>query len=217
MLDRHDDILSLRLFGSHARGEADEGSDIDILLVPEDGYKANLEIALPGNPDISIYSRTRLEQMFNDGHLFAWHLFLESTPYSSNRREDWFRSLGKPGVYREAEEDIVQFTGILDDALSGMKEEDNYVFEAGIAHLAMRNLGMILNYVHKGVPDFSRYSALRLPSNIAPNLSEHDYEMLFACRRMSARGDISVAPPAFTQIQCISDTLEIWLNKIKRL
>lgn len=216
MHDSSANVLSLRLFGSHARGEADEGSDIDVLLVLDDGTVGPPLMDLPGKPDISIYSRDKLEQMFRDGHLFAWHLFLESIPYCSTRSEAWFRSLGKPAEYREAQQDIAQFMGILEEALAGMASEDCYVFEAGIAHLAMRNLGMILSYVHRGVPNFSRYSALQLPKEIAPSISSREYEMLLACRRASTRGDIAVELPACEQVRQISLPLKTWLNQLNK-
>lgn len=216
MRDSSANVLSLRLFGSHARGEADEGSDIDVLLVLDDATAGPPLMDLPGKPDISIYSRDKLEQMFREGHLFAWHLFLESIPYCSTRSEAWFRSLGKPAEYREAQQDIAQFMGILEEALAGMASEDCYVFEAGVAHLAMRNLGMILGYIHRGTPNFCRYAALQLPKEIAPEISHREYEMLLSCRRASVRGDVAVELPSFEQIQQISLPLKIWLKQLRK-
>ena len=38
LLDRYD-MKSASLFGSYARGDADEGSDIDVLLVGNEGFR----------------------------------------------------------------------------------------------------------------------------------------------------------------------------------
>lgn len=214
MLGSMENIISMRLFGSHARGEADLGSDIDILLVVENGYLEPCSEKFPRKADISVYSRDKLEQMFQEGHLFAWHLFLESVPYCSARSEAWFMSLGTPAEYREAREDITQFMGIIEDALASMESEDCYIYEAGILHLAMRNLGMILGYLHTGKPNFSRYSALQLPEKFAPSISAPEYEMLLACRRASTRADTSGELPSYQQVGRLSFAIRDWLDKL---
>ncbi|WP_422647987.1 hypothetical protein OJJOAM_002202 [Cupriavidus sp. H18C1] len=168
MHDSTDNILTVRLFGSHARGEADEGSDVDILVVVHDASNSPSNLALPNNTDVSLYSAERIASMFAEGHLFAWHLYLESVPYGSLVHDDWFKSLGRPSEYKEASLDLEQFVSILEESLDSLDRGHNYIFEAGICHLALRNIGMILSHIEKGRPDFSRYAAIRLPAELRP-------------------------------------------------
>jgi predicted nucleotidyltransferase len=185
-------ILSHRLFGSHARGESDADSDIDVLLVVESPNIRVEDIArdlnLSSNADISIYTASRIEKMFAGGHLFAWHLYLESIPYSSDRREDWFKALGAPAAYLDDNSDIGEFLNTLEEAIVSFEAGENIVFEAGICHLACRNLGLFLSHAHCGRPDFSRYAAINLRSDAKLQLTKEAYDQLAMCRRISKRG-----------------------------
>ncbi|MCG8435843.1 MAG: nucleotidyltransferase domain-containing protein, partial [Gammaproteobacteria bacterium] len=77
-----ENVLSVRLFGSQARGDSDILSDCDILVVvadrtgkvDENVIHRLCEKELGKTPTISWYGVNRLKKMFRDGHLFAWHL-----------------------------------------------------------------------------------------------------------------------------------------------
>src|SRR3546814_20282552 len=79
-------VVSIRLFGSMARGDYDDLSDVDVLVVkedrsgkvPEEAVRAHLSPTICHPPPISWYGRKRLSTMFADGRLFAWHLFHQS-------------------------------------------------------------------------------------------------------------------------------------------
>src|SRR3546814_18957257 len=79
-------VVSIRLFGSMARGDYDDLSDVDVLVVvedrsgkvPEEAVRAHLSPTICHPPTISWYGRKRLSTMFAEGHLFAWHLFHQS-------------------------------------------------------------------------------------------------------------------------------------------
>ena len=59
-------------FGSLCRGEIRPDSDIDLLAIV-DGYDSRFDQNV-----FSIYSYTRLAELWNEGNPFGWHLFLES-------------------------------------------------------------------------------------------------------------------------------------------
>ena len=58
-------------FGSICRGEIDYGSDVDLLAIVE-RFVPELDPS-----KFSIYSYSRIEQLWDEGNPFAWHLATE--------------------------------------------------------------------------------------------------------------------------------------------
>lgn len=75
-----DEVESVCLLGSHARGDAASGSDIDLLVVTEgDGVRASnltgrLHDADPTSLSLMVQSRDRFEALARGGALFALHV-----------------------------------------------------------------------------------------------------------------------------------------------
>jgi predicted nucleotidyltransferase len=86
------DNAAIFLFGSAARGDLDEASDIDVIAIYGsavlDVRRCDIKAALTqryGNRvALAEYSQVRIEEMFTQGHLFAWHLFNEAKPLKRN-------------------------------------------------------------------------------------------------------------------------------------
>src|SRR4051812_36936463 len=106
------ELLGLYVFGSVARGQRDERSDLDLLAVvadragkvPEEDIVARLPAAFENlERSISWYGRNRIEEMFRNGELFAWHLHNETVPIFE--REPFIASLGQPAPYTEGAAD----------------------------------------------------------------------------------------------------------------
>jgi predicted nucleotidyltransferase len=76
-----DNVETLRLFGSYARGEQSESSDYDVLAVLNrsqiinENLKEQITALFEREISISWYSKERIELLFRMGHLFAWHLY----------------------------------------------------------------------------------------------------------------------------------------------
>lgn len=201
MHDNSIKIISCRLFGSLARGDNDKYSDMDVLIVIENESNQHEKIknlarkmGVNHDADISIYTKKRISNMFESGHLFAWHIYLESVSYFKKNKDPWFSCLKQPSPYLEYKADTEQFLNILDDSFHALTYGSNHIFEAGIVHMALRNIGMIQSYVHSRVPNFSRYSIMQLPSTISPPISIESYELLLNCRRASKRGSSTSLP-----------------------
>ena len=119
-------IREIYLFGSVARGDQDEQSDVDILIVidncSEDDYiryKKNyasiLQIPISW---ISLYREKKILKMYEKGSYFLWHLKQEGEMLYSKENElnKLFATLPR---YRGMRKDIEEYRQILDD----VKEE----------------------------------------------------------------------------------------------
>src|SRR5438552_1971289 len=84
-LSKPSELLSVILFGSHARAEADAFSDKDLCVLVEDvrfqrllALRPELALALDVPAEsLAIYTSTIARQMSDRGSLFLWHLRLE--------------------------------------------------------------------------------------------------------------------------------------------
>lgn len=82
-LAQTDGVVSVCLLGSHARGDAGDGSDIDLLVVAEeDGVVgSDLRDGLPGadlaSLSLLVQSRDRFQALAEEGALFALHVRCE--------------------------------------------------------------------------------------------------------------------------------------------
>lgn len=212
-------LQAVYLFGSVGRGDADALSDLDILAIVEDGSgkvaEAEVVSKVPNQwsrlaPSISWYGRRRLAEMFANGDLFAWHLFLETI-----RLEDKggiLSSLGRPAPYREAYEDIRSFSDILAGIPSALAEVDrNAVYEAGLIYVCLRNIGMAASSKLANAPDFSRYSVLRLPNFGPCPLQRSEFELTMRCRMAGRRGLEVGDPVNASWVLGVHDRVAPWL------
>lgn len=189
-------ILSVRIFGSNARKDADSMSDTDILVIINDhsGKASDEEVlkCLPvvylNNPNISWYGINRLSKMFQEGHLFAWHLFNESI--SLFDRNSTFAKLGKPAPYIEALEDIDSFIAVLEGIPESIqKTPSNLVYELGLLYVCLRNISMSASWYFSDTPDFHRYSPFSLDkASVDFTFTKDEYRLCMLARMASQRG-----------------------------
>ncbi|MET3077458.1 nucleotidyltransferase domain-containing protein [Pantoea leporis] len=68
-------LLCLALYGSCARGDQTEGSDVDLFAIhDQDEYRMTIN----GNVNTALYPEKKALQMMHSGNLFALHLKMES-------------------------------------------------------------------------------------------------------------------------------------------
>lgn len=216
-------VISLRVFGSFCRGDFDQHSDVDILVVhqekPTTGARAKLQDELSSafdrNVDLAEYSPVRLKQMFSHGHLFTWHLYSESKNLM-RRRDDFFDSLSTPAPYRYAKRDANRFLSLL--ASSGKELHipgASPVYEAGLLYLGSRNIGLSTSWEVLGRPDFSRHSIHQIANELNTDLgvTKCEYERLVECRFATMRG-LKIDPPSITWARNAADALISGCTKI---
>ncbi len=190
------ELLGAYIFGSVARGKHDRLSDLDLLAVVRNGMgKVSDEAVLSRVPEefrslkssISWYGATRIEQMFRNGELFAWHLFHENVPIFDPI--NFIRRLGKPALYRDAVLDVRSFRKVLmaiPEQVSA--NERNAIYEAGLIYVCLRNIAMSSSWSLCRRPDFSRYSVFNLEGIDDCPISRTEFEKTMFCRMAGQRG-----------------------------
>ncbi|MDN7892970.1 nucleotidyltransferase domain-containing protein [Burkholderia cepacia] len=195
-------VIDVRLFGSAARGDSDERSDIDVLVVTEAGkpdievLKASLFDRIKANVDVSVYSINRLRMMFSEGHMFSWHLYQESRRLEYRDTVDLLALLGKPNPYRSAHKDVSELLDLLETIKDEVKNTSSLTFEAGLLYVCARNIALSASWYTEDGIKFGRNSPFELTlGKLAFPLSRADYDILVACRHASTRGEPTEAPP----------------------
>ena len=185
-----------RIVGSVARGDSDAWSDLDVLVaVEEPGSVDRTEVTrilteqLGSTVEASFYSIETLKRMWKEGHLFAWHVWLDSRP--NNGEDDVFSSWGVPSPpvnsVGEAEDLLVD---LLRARHCVQTVPQNWAYELSIGFICVRNIGIHLGWYTPSGLTFSRYApflvgnAMGLPFP----LSKGDYNRLFLTRRACAAG-----------------------------
>lgn len=213
-------VTGIAVFGSYGRGDFDVRSDLDLLVVVRDGSGTTperqitqaLEPLLPRKPSISFYGEGKLRALYEEGNLFAWHLFHESREIEGFPcPSELFR---KPRPYETCAEDLEGLRNILDDVPSQITRNPwNAIFELGILYVCARNIAMSASWHLKTRPDFGRYSPFGLSQKCRFPLSKEQYELTMMCRMASTRGEVppNVAPHIVAEL---SMSLQTWAGKI---
>jgi hypothetical protein len=143
--------------------------------------------------------------MFEKGHLFAWHLYLES--FGIAEFLDLKEKYGEPDAYGTAMADIAGLFEILEEVqLQVGSAPCNSVFEMGILYVCARNIAMSASWHLGARPDFGRYSPFALP-NLPFPLSKEQYDVTMRCRMASTRG----TAPAEVTPQAVVDAATMLL------
>lgn len=176
-------VEELYIFGSVLSGDVDSGSDVDVLAIVND------ETAYRHLPrDWSVYTRTRLEELFKRGTLFAWHLYQGSKLIYASGHTGTLSELGAPAEYKDAALEIAALTEMAREAVGEiLSGTASMIYEHGLLFLAARDIAMAASSYLNGEFDFSRHCALRLRDTPLPFLCE-EYAFLMACRRATTRG-----------------------------
>ncbi len=213
-------VWEVWLFGSHARGTRDSGSDIDVLVVVAD--EGDLELvetlrrSIPESAtavDFSTYTLEGIESILEPPSLFALHLKLEGVELLS--RNGWLKTrLTSLQPYRHHHRDLATLRDLLRDIVESLTLDDlSGEYDTGVLGTVVRNAGIVLSD-HLGRPDFSPWAPLRLQggSHLCCPLSEAEYEALVTSRRASERGSHGPAVD-YKSLLSLCERIQAWLDR----
>lgn len=189
-LTKEDNIREIYLFGSVARGEQDEYSDIDILIViddcSEDEYielknKYSRLINVPVSW-LSVYRISKILKMYENGSYFLWHIKKEGKVLYSRNGELEKLLITLPR-YANIESDLREYEEILADIKCELDNEYISVnYELAVLASLVRNTCISISYLNNRL-DFGRNSAVMYCfSQFNFDVSLEEYEELYKYR-----------------------------------
>ena len=174
--------MHIYAFGSVCRGEISPTSDIDLLAAVV-GRDTRFDPQL-----YSIYSYSRLKQIWEEGNPFAWHLHLEARLVFASDGKDFLRDLAGPSKYSKCLEDCQRFAELFATANASLHSAlKTTVFDLSTAFLGIRNFASCFSLGMLEKPDFSRHAALRI-GKYSIQIPPQVYAVLERSRILSTRG-----------------------------
>ena len=219
------ELLSVILFGSAARGDNDEFSDVDILAIVKskkgrvnnNHLFSRIPAALKSPPPaISWYGSSIYSEMNDSGNLFCWHVYLDGKVLYDPT--GFYENLKPPRPYLNAKSDIASFINIAHSVGTELdKGSDSFIYELGVLYVCARNIAMAASYNICKRFDFSRSSPFNLsPSILDYGVNEDMYFRSMLCRAASQRGQeipFSVEKPLITRYY---EQAARWMEAVER-
>lgn len=173
--------MHIYAFGSLCRGDIAIDSDIDLLAITG-SFNHNLSAST-----FSIYSYRRIQELWNEGSPFAWHLSAESRLIYSHNSTDFIVSLGTPSQYKNAHVDCNKFYSLFNQTISAINDSPSIVYNFSIIFLCIRNFATCFSLGYNGHYNFSRHSAINMGDD-SIKISPKSFEILERARILSTRG-----------------------------
>lgn len=201
--------MHIYAFGSVCRGEVDFGSDVDLLAIVE-GNDPRFNPA-----EYSIYSYSRIRELWQEGNPFAWHLSLESKLIFSSNGKDILKELGMPLTYQNSVNDCVKFHNIFSSACASLAHSiHSAIFDLSTIFLGIRNFATCYSLAFYKKPDFSRNSARKL-GNMSVPIDDAAYKILERARILCTRGEGTILTSSEIDLATDSiDSIDNWMKNL---
>jgi predicted nucleotidyltransferase len=190
-------VDSICLFGSYARGDYDDKSDIDLLIIVEDCDEETLierkkvfekELKLPYHW-LSVYRKSSIQDMHQYGSYFLWHIKHEGkilysqTPFLVTILDTLPR-------YLKTKENLVEYLDVCQDIKKSIQiDELTLKYDLSILASIVRNTCIALCFLYDEY-DFGKYSVVKHCKNIlgeAFPITLDEYEKLYNFRLIETR------------------------------
>ena len=201
-------MKNVYIFGSLVRGEIDQYSDVDLLIVSDESMQ-NID---PNK--YSIYTPKRIKQLYAEGNPFAWHLYYESKLVFSSG-QDFLLYLGRPANYTNCKSDLLKFKKLFEDSTASINKDDfSIIFDLAMIFLAIRNFATCYSLGSYEKPIFSRATFEKL-HDYPLKLVDEIKELLMMSRISSTRGiEYSIENKSLSLLKLNLDKIENWFNEI---
>jgi len=204
--------MHIYAFGSVCRGEVDISSDIDMLAISDNHHTQF------NTNDYSIYSYLRINQLWEEGNPFAWHLYQESRLVYTSNKIDFLKSIGKPNIYQNGYIDCKKFYDIFLYSKKSIEQSCfTEIFDLSSIFLAIRNFATCFSLATSNVPSFSRNSAYHLGANNI-SISNTAYKILERARILCTRGMGKMLTACeILEAKLILKDIDLWMLKILKI
>lgn len=157
-----EDLLGIVLFGSKARKEADDFSDVDIFILVDDVSqdriveiinitKSNLPFS---NIGISLYTISTYNKLINEGSMFLWHLKLEGKIIYKKSTLNLYNGLV---TFTNFKRNYVIYENLLEKTEISLRENGINEYDLSQLFFICRNL-CLLTCFKASTPTFGRIS-----------------------------------------------------------
>lgn len=201
-------MKNIYVFGSVVRGEIDQYSDVDLLLITDE----KIEDIDPNK--YSIYTPQRIQEMYKEGNPFAWHLHYESKLVYTNDT-NFLEDLKSPEPYKNGKEDLIKFQKLFVDSLKSIEEDEfSLTFDLAMIFLAIRNFATCYSLACYDRPIFSRTSFEKL-TDFPLVLDDKVKNVLMRSRINSTRGiNYNIQELELSLLLNQVEEIKEWFNKI---
>ena len=201
--------MHIYAFGSVCRGQVDLASDIDLLAIV-DGYDKRFD-----HNKYSIYSYKRIQDIWQQGNPFAWHLSKEAKLIYADDRIDFLNKIGQPAPYLNGAADCLKFEKIFLEALKSISlSAKSYVFDLSSIFLALRNFATCYSLAFLKQPNFSRHSAMALGTE-SLEIGDSAYEIFMRARLLCTRGIGTLINAEELELALShTETIQVWMREL---
>jgi hypothetical protein len=186
------------MYGSAARGDADELSDVDLLVVADADEKTDLAMTAFSQDVVSVsrYAWDEIAAMVGYGSLFLHHVRQEGRALLEERPPRLRQLLEELPPYKRADQELESFSHVVADVRTSIEGDYSPQFELAVLGTAARHAAILGCYLI-GTPRFGRDEPFRLllPRFGYTGEEVSDFERLYRYRVSENRNEVVRVDP----------------------